>query len=129
MRLNDWEIRLQAYLDNIQEFQWGKTDCCMFSFGAAHAITGIDHRNHYNHTNEKEAEKILLSIGGIEALASLHYGKAKLPTLAMRGEIVSFETKKQRKALGVCVGSKIAAMQKNGLIFLSMDKAINAWSV
>ena len=37
MRVEGWESRLDEYLRGIGPFEWGKSDCCMFSVGAVKA--------------------------------------------------------------------------------------------
>ena len=128
MRLDGWERRLQEYLDGIGPFEWGKTDCCMFSVGAVLAITGTDHGKGYRYKTESGAGKVLLKHGGVEAIATKHLGEPKPPKLAQRGDIVSVDVG-NGVALGVCIGAKIAAMQADGLIYLPMSQAIKAWSV
>lgn len=127
-RLDHWERHLQDYLDSINSFEWGKTDCCMFSVGAVKAITGIDHGVDYQYNTEAGAAKVLLRHGGVEEIATKHLGASKLPSLARRGDIISFESG-NGMALGVCIGVKIVAMQESGLTYFSMSKAIKAWSV
>lgn len=128
MRLDGWDRRLQEYLDGIGPFEWGKTDCCMFSVGAVLAITGTDHGKGYCYKTESGAAKVLLKHGGVEAIATKHLGEPKSPKLAQRGDIVSVDVG-NGVALGVCIGAKIAAMQADGLTYLPMSQAIKAWSV
>lgn len=129
MRLNGWERRLQEYLDSIGPFEWGKTDCCMFSLGRiCEILTGINHLTEYKYASATQAARILKRLGGIEALAQKHLGESKSPLQAQRGDIVMFDSG-NGPALGVCIGAKIAAMQADGLIYLPMSQAIKAWSV
>lgn len=128
MRLDRWEIRLQNYLDNIGPFEWGKTDCCMFSVGAVEAVTGINHGQSYTYKTESEAKKMLIKTGGVEAVATKHLGEPKPSLLAQRGDIVLLNVG-NGDTLGVCIGDKIAAMQADGLTYLPMSNAIKAWSV
>lgn len=128
MRLDGWERRLDDYLLSIGPFEWGKRDCCMFVVGAVKAITGIDHSEKYNYHSAIEANKVLHENGGIEAIATSHFGKPKATLFCRRGDIVSLESG-NGIALGICLGGKIAAMQADGLIYLPMSKAINGWSV
>lgn len=128
MRLDGWERRLQVYLDGIGPFEWGKSDCCMFSVGAVWAITGVNHGVNYKYSTGLGAKKMLLKHGGVEAIATKHLGLPKSPLLANRGDVVSLKTGGEI-ALGICIGNKIAAMQADGLIYLPMTQSIKSWSV
>ena len=128
MRLEGWERRLQAYLDEIGPFQWGKTDCCMFTVGAVEAVSGVNYGKGYRYKTAAGAARVLAKEGGVSAIATKYLGEPKSVKMAQRGDVVSFETG-EGIALGVCVGDKIAAMQEGGLIFLPMNQAIKAWSV
>lgn len=127
-RLPSWERNLQEYLSTINLFEWGKTDCCMFAVGAVKAITGIDHGTEYKHRTKLGAAKLLTKHGGVEAIAIKHLGNPKPATFAQRGDVVSFQTD-EGLALGICIGTKIAAMKAEGLIFLPLFKSLKAWSV
>ena len=128
MRVEGWESRLDEYLRGIGPFEWGKSDCCMFSVGAVKATTGVDHGIGFDYTTKAGAAKVLKKAGGVEAIATKALGKHKSPLLAMRGDVVSFESG-TGTALGVCVGPKFAAMQEAGLVFFSMTKALKSWSI
>lgn len=128
MRLEGWERRLDDYLLSIGPFEWGKTDCCMFIVGAVKSMTGVNHGIKYNYKNAIEAHKILKQHNGVEAIATTHFGKPKAVLFCRRGDVVSIDSG-NGIALGICLGGKIAAMQAEGLIYLPMSKAINAWSI
>lgn len=128
MRLDHWEKRLQAYLDGIGGFVWGKTDCCMFAVGAVREITGVDHGKSYKHKTELGAAKTIKKHGGVAAIATKHLGEPKSPMFAQRGDVVEIDTQ-FGAALGICVGARIAAMSADGLVYLPLPKAKQAWSI
>ena len=128
MRQEGWERRLQAYIDTVGPFEWGKTDCCMFTGGAVHVMTGQHFGEGYQYRTAAGAAKALARHGGVSAIATKYLGAPKSIKLAQRGDVVSFDAG-EGIALGICVGDKIAAMQKGGLIFLPLSAAIKAWSV
>lgn len=128
MRLQEWEKRLDDYLVNVGPFVWGKSDCCMFIVGAVKAMTEIDHGGKYKYQTEIGANRILLKNGGVEQIATKHFGWSKSTLLCKRGDVVSFDSG-NGMALGICLGAKIAAMQAIGLIYLPMSKAIKGWSI
>jgi hypothetical protein len=129
MRCEDWEKRLNAYLSNVGPFEWATNDCCQFTLGKwSEVATGVNHLTKYKYKTELGAAKILNKLGGVEELTTLHLGEPKPPTLAQRGDIVSFEHDRGM-ALGICIGAKIAAVGEHGLLLLSMSLAQKAWSL
>lgn len=129
MKFQDWEKRLNSHLQNVPPFAWGTNDCCQFTLGRwCELCTGINYFASYKYKTEIGALKILKKHGGVDGLASLHLGEPKSPAMAKRGDIVSF-THDQGDALGICLGNKIAAIGANGLLFVPIRLANNAWSV
>lgn len=129
MRLDGWEQRLLAIIENPGAFEWGTNDCCMFAVRCVEAITGVDHGKKYRgYKTEKGALSRLAKHGGTEGIATACLGEPKNPKLAKRGDVVSHKND-LGVALGVCVGDKIAAISDNGIVLVSMRDAMNAWSV
>jgi hypothetical protein len=129
MRLDGWESKLNDVISQSGVFEWGTNDCCMFAVRVVEAITGVDHGKPYRgYKTAKGAASRLLKHGGVEGIATKELGEPKSPLLAKRGDIVSFESKDEI-ALGVCIGDKILAVSKKGVVSFSMREAIKAWSV
>ena len=129
MRIDGWELRLQEKIDNVQPFEWGTNDCCMFAVSVVEAITGVDHGIAYRgYKTKRGAASRLLKAGGTESIATDALGAPKSYKFARRGDVVSYNAVEEI-ALGICIGDKIAAVSDNGLILLPMNQAINAWSV
>jgi hypothetical protein len=129
MRFDDWEKRLSLYLSDVQPFAWGTNDCCQFTLGKwSELATGVNHFAQHKYNSELGAAKILKKFDGVEGLANLYLGESKPPTLAQRGDIVLFEHD-EGKALGICIGAKIAAVGEFGLLLFPMSLAQKAWSL
>lgn len=129
MRVDGWESKLNDVISQSSVFEWGTNDCCMFAVRVVEAITGIDHGKPYRgYKTERGAASRLLKHGGVEGIATKELGEPKSTLLAKRGDVVSFETQDQI-ALGICIGDKIVAVSKAGIVSLSMREAIKAWSV
>jgi hypothetical protein len=129
MRIDGWEKELDNYLANLQPFEWGTNDCCQFTLGHwCDLCTGVNHFSKYKYSNEIGALKILKKHKGVDGLATLHLGESKQPLMAQRGDIVLFDGE-QGHTLGICIGAKIAAVGPLGLVIVSMNKALKAWSV
>ena len=129
MRLDGWEKLLNQHLETVGEFQWGTNDCCMFAVGCVEAITGVDYGKPYRGYKSKSgAARRLSDGGGVDGIATNALGEPKNPKLAKRGDVVMFDIG-FGDSLGLCLGSKIAAVSEQGLMFIPMSKAIKAWSV
>lgn len=129
MRLENWEKKLNEHLDTIEPFKWGTNDCCMFAVRCVEVMTGIDYGKKFRgYKTSLGAQKHLDKYGGVEGIATECLGESKNPKLAKRGDVISHEND-DAIALGICVGSKIAAIGKDGVVFLPMKNAIKAWSI
>lgn len=129
MRLDDWEKRLNDHLENVGAFKWGTNDCCMFAVKCVNVMTGVDHGKKFRgYKTGLGAMKHLNEYGGVEGIATACLGEAKQPKLAKRGDVVSLEND-DAIALGICVGDKIAAIGKDGVVFVPMKNALKAWSI
>jgi hypothetical protein len=128
MRHEDWEKRLNDYLDNVPPFEWGTNDCCLFAANAVLAMTGEDYAKPYRGYKTAKGALSRLKDIGVAGVATNALGAPKAPLFAQRGDVVSFETG-DGIALGVCIGAKIAAVGQDGLVMLPMSQAIQAWSV
>lgn len=129
MRVDGWEKRLNEHLETIGAFAWGTNDCCMFAVGCVQAMTGVDHGKEFRgYKTAVGAAKRLEKHGGVEGIATYCLGESKSVKLAKRGDVVMIDSG-EGYALGVCVGSKIAAVSKDGLTFVPMTQAIKVWSI
>jgi hypothetical protein len=128
MRFQNWEKLLNDYLSQIGPFEWGANDCCLFAANGVFAMTGEDYAKPYRGYKTAKGALGKLKDIGVDGVATKALGEPKPPTLAKRGDVVSFESG-DGLALGLCIGAKIAAVGQDGLIMLPMNQAIQAWSV
>ena len=129
MKTDGWEKRLNEFLDSVGPFEWGSNDCCMFAVKAVEVMTGKDHGKPYRgYKTALGAHKRLEKHGGVEGIATIELGEPKSVLFAKRGDVLSVLSG-ENLLLGICLGDKIAAVSENGLIFLPMECAQNAWSV
>jgi hypothetical protein len=128
MRFQNWEKLLNDYLSQVGPFEWGANDCCLFAANGVFAITGEDYAKPYRGYKTAKGALGKLKDIGVDGVATKALGEPKPPTLAKRGDVVSFESG-DGLALGLCIGAKIAAVGQDGLIMLPMNQAIQAWSV
>jgi len=128
MRFDNWEKLLNDYLSQVGPFEWGANDCCLFAANGVLAMTGEDYAKPYRGYKTAKGALGKLKDIGVNGAATKALGEPKPPTLAKRGDVVSFESG-DGLALGLCIGAKIAAVGQDGLIMLPMNQALQAWSV
>jgi hypothetical protein len=128
MRFDNWEKLLNDYLSQVGPFEWGANDCCLFAANGVLAMTGEDYAKPYRGYKTAKGALSKLKDIGVDGVATKALGEPKPPTLAKRGDVVSFESG-DGLALGLCIGAKIAAVGQDGLIMLPMNQALQAWSV
>lgn len=128
-RHQDWEAKLNRFLETVGPFEWGTNDCCMFAVSAVESITGVDHGIKYRGYKTKTgAARRLSTYGGVDGIATLELGEPKNINFAKRGDVVLFDIG-NGDSLGVCLGSKIAAVSESGLMFINMSESKKVWSV
>ncbi|AJP72923.1 DUF6950 family protein [Sphingomonas hengshuiensis] len=113
-RLPDWEARLAAYLEPLRArpFEWGRHDCCAFTFGAVEAMTGVDAMAEYRgrYRTARGSVRALRRIGAGTLEASVDAKFARIGAgLAQRGDIVM-----SSGLLGICLGRFLVAVGSEG---------------
>lgn len=135
-RFADWPQRLAQHLATVKAapFAWVANDCCTFTAAGVIAITGVDRmaplRGKYK--GKAGAARLIARAGGLEALVTQFLSeKLQAPAMAGRGDVVMFAMAEPHgpHALGICVGSHIAAPGPAGLVMLPLSAAVAAWRV
>ena len=132
-RLVDWPTRLNDHIEEWRhkKFEWGKSDCALFCLYAEKAICGSSRFDDFigKYRSAAGSAKALLKIGAGNLAARVG---ARLPEIkvleAQRGDVALIDTP-DGDALSLVVGDKVAAMGKNGLVFLPLMSAKKAWKV
>jgi hypothetical protein len=132
-RVVDWPDRLQAHIEEWRhkKFEWGKADCALFCLYAEKAICGSSRFDDFigQYRSAAGSVKALLKIGGGDLAASVGARLREIkPSEAQRGDVALIDTP-LGDALSLVVGDRVAAMGKDGLIFLPLDAAKKAWKV
>lgn len=132
-RLADWPDRLAAHIEEWRhkKFEWGKADCALFCLYAEKAMCGSSRFDDFigKYRSAAGSAKALLKIGGGDLAASVGARLSDIEVFkAQRGDVALIDTP-EGDALSLIIGSKIAAMGKDGLIFLPLDAAKRAWKV
>ena len=132
-RVVDWPDRLQAHIEEWRhkKFEWGKADCALFCLYAEKAICGSSRFDDFigQYHSAAGSAKALLKIGGGDLSARVGARLREIePSEAQRGDVELIDTP-LGDALSLVIGDKVAAMGKDGLIFLPLDAAKQAWKV
>ena len=132
-RVVDWPDRLQAHIEEWRhkKFEWGKADCALFCLYAEKAICGSSRFDDFigQYRSAAGSVKALLKIGGGDLAASVGARLREIkPSEAQRGDVALIDTP-LGDALSLVVGDKVAAMGKDGLVFLPLTAAKQAWKV
>ena len=114
-----------------RKFKWGEHDCVLFAAGVVERLTGIDHAAAWRgtYTDEIGAYRKLRTEGGMFSAVSARLGNSVQKFHAQRGDVVAFDTAKNRPALGICIGTHCAFAGKEGLSFVKLGECIQAWHV
>ncbi len=132
-RLNNWSEILTSHIEEWRNksFQWGKYDCAMFCLSAEKKMCGSSRFEDYLgiYSSASGSAKALIKLGRGKLSDSV---SQRLPEIsaneARRGDVGLISTP-EGDALCLVVGDKVAAMGKNGLVFLAMDAVKKAWRV
>ena len=132
-RVVDWPDRLQAHIEEWRhkKFEWGKADCALFCLYAEKAICGSSRFDDFigQYRSAAGSVKALLKIGGGDLAASVGARLREIkPSEAQRGDVALIDTP-LGDALSLVIGDKVAAMSKDGLVFLPLISAKKAWKV
>lgn len=130
MRRPDWPVRLDAVLAvwRTQPFAWGRHDCAQFALAVLQAVSAQDwaqvHISSYN--SARGAARMLKRLGvrSMPELATLLLGAGRPPAYAAAGDLVS-----EGRALGVCVGARLAHPGPQGLVLLPRSAAVICWKI
>ena len=132
-RLVDWPSRLNDHIEEWRhkKFEWGKADCGHFCLYAEKAICGSSRFDDWigQYSTQNGFARFLVKMGLGDLAASVGARLTEIKVLeAQRGDVVLIDTP-DGDALSLVVGDKVAAMGKDGLIFLRLDAAKKAWKV
>ncbi len=132
-RLVDWPTRLNDHIEEWRhkKFEWGKADCALFCLYAEKAICGSSRFDDFigKYRSAAGSARALLKIGAGDLATSVGARLREIKVLeAQRGDVALIDTP-LGDALSLVVGDKVAAMSKDGLIFLPLNAAKKAWKV
>jgi len=132
-RLDDWPDRLAAHVEEWRHkpFKWGRYDCAMFCVYGEKAICGETRFDDYvgQYQTPKGSLRILRQIGNGDLADNVAQRLSEVaPPEAGRGDWALIDTP-DGDALSLIVGDKVAAMGRDGLVFLPREAVKRAWKV
>lgn len=132
-RLADWPDRLAQHIEKWRnrKFRWGTSDCSMFVLQAEKAMCGESRFQDFvgSYSSEKGSVEALSEIGEGSLEATVDARLQSIPIkMAKRGDVALIETQ-DGDALSLVIGNQIAAMSKQGLVFMPLSAAKKVWSV
>lgn len=134
-RPHDWERRLLRYLAaaESQPFAWGYHDCVLFAAGWLRAIGYPDPLEPFAPWRSPlGAARVIHRAGDFsqavgDRLNDLGCQHTR-PLLAQRGDLVEIVVDKRRRALGICIGTHVAAPGLYSLQTLPiLTRGVSAW--
>ena len=133
MRHDLWPSLLNDYLEAVSErpFSWGEHDCATFVFGAAEAMTGLDHSKTWRGKYKTKAGALKqIKKHGVENLGEWldkFYGRQPI-SFSQRGDIVSIE-QDAFGAFGIVVGAEAIFLSQDGTDTRPLTVCDYAWRV
>lgn len=132
-RLADWPTRLHDHIEEWRhkKFEWGKADCGHFCLYAEKAMCGSSRFEDWigQYSSQKGFARFLVKMGVDDLAAGVGARLSEIEVIkAQRGDVTLIDTP-DGDALSLVVGDKVAAMGKDGLIFLPVMSAKKAWKV
>lgn len=142
MRLDDWDKRLNQYIEDMRHkpFSWGDNDCLALASGAIQAQTGVNLFNDWVGTYKTQwgcllnYKRQLKRIGCVDIVEAVDQRLSRIDVwLPSRGSIVGrsegLGASVMSVAFGVVVSDKIAFLGYDGLVFEPVKHSDIFWCV
>jgi hypothetical protein len=130
MKRDDWLEQMHAAVGSYsaRTLRYGSQDCFQFVAYVVRAMSGVDYREKFPlYRGRRAAMRLLEQHGGVCGLISSVLGEAKPGPSAARGDVVAVRVRDQ-VACGVCLGTHCVTLGLNGLLYVTTDAALSAWS-
>lgn len=138
-KLPNWESKLNDYIDSCRNrsFQWGKFDCVRFADGAFASQYGMNLFPHSDYDDfESSCSGMMKYCNTIKIEKAVdQFLTRKDIHLLQRGDLALFNPKfsfggdSVGGSLGVCCGTMISGVGRNGLEFMPTGEAMIGWSI
>lgn len=132
-RLANWPDLLTDHIEEWRhkKFEWGKADCALFCLYAEKAMCGSSRFDDFlgQYQSAKGSVRALMKLGGGDLSSSVDARLVKIEVAqAQRGDVALISTP-DGDALSLVIGDKVAAMGRNGLVFLPLQSVKKVWKV
>lgn len=133
MKIEGWEAILQNHIEDHRNipFEWGKSDCVIFSADWVKKATGKDPMTHESGENYRERYKTEMGAyrlakkvrGGLDGIFGYYLNQVNL-SYAMRGDIVM-----RKGCCGICLGLNSFFKMEEGFVIYRTSDCDKAWRV
>ncbi len=128
-----WRTRLLAFVrtNHHRKFRPGRWDCALFTAGAIHAMTGIDHARGWRskYGSLARGREMLQAMGysdHVEFIAHLH---EEIPVAFAQVGDVAVIIENDEPALGIVQGERVWVLRPSGLGTVDLTDAVRAFRV
>lgn len=138
-KTDGWRKRLLAFVreNHHRKFRPGKWDCAMFTAGAIHAMTGVDHARGWRskYGSLAKGREMLQAIGHEDHVALIAHLFPEImvngnpaPSFARVGD-VAVVVENGGAALGIVQGDRIWVLRPSGLGTVELTNAVRAFRI
>lgn len=128
-----WRTRLLVFVraNHHRKFRPGRWDCALFTAGAIHAMTGVDHARGWRskYGSLARGREMLQAMGyadHVELIAHLH---EEIPVAFARVGDVAVVIENGEPALGIVQGERVWVLRPSGLGTVDLTDAVRAFRV
>jgi hypothetical protein len=118
-----------------EPFKWGEHDCALFTARCVDAqLGGATYerliQEYYHYDNVRKAYRIMIGLGGLERVVSIHLGNAVVWSQLPPGSpLIGRAVDRDVPLLGVVHNNGFVTATHNGLITLPFDFAVKGWDI
>lgn len=113
-----------------EPFAWGTTDCCATAARVAAAITGRTRERWFRYSTEGEADKVLATVGGLEAALVSELGPAIAKEDTRDGDVLLVRLRDKDMA-AVRLGDRAVCRSAGGMLTVPMtsSRVVRGWRI
>ena len=113
-----------------EKFEYGKTDCFLFTNALVKAYHGQDFRSQHKYKSKKQADEYIAQYrGGIEELTTGTLGTRVKPTHCIEGDVVSAMVAPDQIALGFVLGDSAVFKTPKKVVKIPLEQCRMGWRI